>query len=86
MKYLVGILLIFVLDIPLMGCTSKPIPLAYDCPIITLPVTPISQTKKLTAHSTPDSVIKAYVADLSTYKRWNKAVYQEIKDVDQDEH
>lgn len=80
-----GILAIIVIGIILAGCTPKPIPIAYDCPIIELPNSPISQTKNLTANSKPNTVVQSYAADLSAYRAWNQAVYQEIIDVNRAE-
>lgn len=61
------------------GCGTKAIqPIAYDCPKIKLPNDPIDYTKSLNEKSTPDEVIKAWVATAQSYKGWNKTVRRQI--------
>jgi hypothetical protein len=63
----------------LTGCTKEaPIPVSYDCPSITLPPDPKLPTPLLTSASTPDSVMKWWVAYGYSMRGWNKAVRAEI--------
>ena len=62
------------------GCVApKPIPIAYNCPIIQLPPDPEIITRQLTDASRPDEVMKAWVATASSYYQWNRIVHQEIE-------
>lgn len=71
---------IFIILITLIisGCVTKPIPVVYQCPIINLPQEPKSYTSTLTDSSSPDRVVKSYVADLAAYKSWCHAIQKQI--------
>lgn len=73
------------LPIVIFGCASKPIELAYNCPVITLPVEPVWSTKSLTTNSSPNLVVQTLVADDIKGRGWIKTVYEEIKAVDKAE-
>ncbi len=75
MNFKVAWLLIGVLSA---GCSSKHIPISYNCPKIELPSDPIDYTKMLTDISQPDEVIKAWVATASGYKEWNIIVKEQL--------
>lgn len=60
------------------SCAVKPIPVVYQCPNIQLPKEPKEYTSKLTQKSRPDEVVKAYYADLSSYKAWCEIVKKQL--------
>lgn len=55
-------------------------PIAYDCPIITLPTDPIVPIMLITSTSSPDEVMKAWVATAIAYRDWNRVVHKQIAD------
>lgn len=64
----------------LVACASnKVIPIAYNCPRVTLPPDPIPATKTLNAKSTPGDVMKAWVATAYAYRGWNMAVRRQVE-------
>ena len=62
----------------LTACTSVK-PVAFKCPRIILPADPVPATRKLTPKSTPDQVVKAWVATSYLYQGWNKTVRQQVE-------
>jgi len=71
-----GILAVILL---ISGCaTEKPVQIMYNCPAIELPVDPEVPVKKLKKTSTPDQVVKAWVATAVAYREWNKNVRAEV--------
>lgn len=65
----------------LTGCSSEPIKLAYNCPIINLPPDPIWQTKLLTAKSTASTVVKSFPADLGSCRTVDNAMRVQIQTI-----
>lgn len=61
--------------------TSKPTPIAYDCPRILLPADPVIPIRKLTDKSKPDDVIKAWVATAVAYRDWNRVVRKQVNNL-----
>ncbi len=72
--------LIVVLMLAMVGCTSKVYP---NCPTIVLPDDPRVPVKDLTLESTPDEVIKAWVATAYAYRDWNRVVRRQIENINQ---
>ncbi len=67
------------------GCThDNPVKVVYDIPELSLPPDPIPYTNTLTSKSTPDQVMKAWVATAMQYRGWNQAVRKEVRDIDAD--
>ena len=62
----------------LSACATKPIPIAYQCPRLTLPTDPVLELKTLTAASTPDKAVKACWADIMALRGWDSTVRQEV--------
>ena len=62
-----------------MACASKIEPVAYNCPRIELPDDPVSLTDTITDDSTPDEVMKAWVATAYAYRGWNRTVRQQVE-------
>ena len=60
------------------ACATKPIPIAYHCPVIVLPDDPKLTLKKLTVKSTPDQVVKACWIDVSNLRGWDLTVRQQL--------
>ena len=58
---------------------STPVKVAYECPRIQLPADPVAPVTKLTDKSTPDEVIKAWVATATVYRNWNKTVRKQVE-------
>ena len=67
------------LALTLFGCSTKPVRLAYDCPIIQLPDDPYIATESLTENSGADEIIKAWVATAYAYRGWNIAVRKQVE-------
>ena len=67
---------LLVASLLLTGCASEiePVPVAYNCPRLMLPDDPVPATIQLTDKSTPDEVIKAWVATAYAYRGWNQIV------------
>jgi len=58
------------------SCAVKPAPIVYDCPKVVLISSPVFKDK-LTSSSTPDQVVKFWVARAKGYKQWHDVtVYQ----------
>lgn len=72
-----GLIFCIVMEV-LTGCTTKPIPAVYDCPVIKLPQVPRLYTLDLSSKSTAAAVVKSYAADLSAYKAWCHIVQQQV--------
>jgi hypothetical protein len=53
-------------------------PIAYECPKVILPADPILPIKTLTAKSTPDQVMKSWIATATAYRDWNRVVRKQI--------
>ena len=64
----------------LTSCSCKPqlIPIVQKLPPIILPSDPVNYTKNLTLKSSPDEVIKAWVATAISYRNWNIIVRKQI--------
>lgn len=63
------------------GCMpEKPVPIAYQCPKISVPPPPKSRTKTLSSKSTWPDIAHAYAADLIDYKGYSEIIYQQIDD------
>lgn len=60
------------------SCTHKSEPIAYQCPPILLPPDPKAAVLKLTVKSSPDEVIKAWVATAVAYRDWNRIVKKQV--------
>lgn len=76
---IIKILILLVILVAMTGCAPKAVPLAYNCPTITLPPDPIPVIRKLTAKSRPDEVMKAWVETAYQYRGWNQAVRNQIE-------
>lgn len=64
------------------GCsTQKPLPVVYDLPTIKLPAAPPEFTQGLNDKSTPDEVVKAWVASSVAYKSWMIAVKRQFSPI-----
>ena len=70
--------LIIVLVLCLPTCAMKPTPIAYQTPHIMLPPDPIPATANLNPKSSPDQVVKAWVATATAYKKWCSIVREQI--------
>jgi len=55
--------------------------ISYDCPDIDLPEAPELPIYSLTPSSTPDLVMKSYVASVAMMKHWQEAVIKQINSV-----
>lgn len=75
MKIIVSAFLIF-----LVGCAPRPYEVAFNCPFVELPPDPIPMTRKLTAQSKPNEVMKAWVITATDYRNWNIAVRKQINE------
>jgi len=62
----------------LCSCTPKAVPLAYDCPVVTLPPLPALQTRALTTKTPDDVRAKAYVIDLKECRGWVNIVKKQV--------
>ena len=65
-------------SIGLVGCATKPIEIAYDCPKLILPKDPILYTQKLTNKSSAEQVMKSWVATANAYRDWNVTVRKQV--------
>jgi hypothetical protein len=72
-------LVIFISFLCLIGCSTKPTRIAYDCPTIQLPDDPVAATETLTDESDAADVIKAWVATAYAYRGWNVAVRKQVE-------
>lgn len=67
--------LVIILAMLITACsTTKPRPVAYQCPPVKLPSEPIEPILSLKQDSRPDEIIKAWVATATGYKAWHDTV------------
>jgi hypothetical protein len=65
----------------LISCTTgKPTLVRYDCPEIVFPDDPPEYVSTLSDKSAPNEVTQAWVATALSYRNWNKAVRDQIKE------
>lgn len=73
------ILSIFLILSTLSGCFNKnPVPIAYNCPKIVLPKSPLPIIYTLKKSATPDEIIKAWVTTTIQYKAWHDTVVKQV--------
>lgn len=66
-----------IIILTLTSCTTR---MSYNCPKIILPKDPDNVLKTITFESSPDEVMKAWVATATGYRDWNRVVRKQIGD------
>lgn len=72
--------LLLMLCLLVTACMKSQPPVTYQCPRVVLPDDPKNNLATLTEESTPDQVIKAWVATAVAYRNWNHAVREQVQD------
>ena len=77
--FIILIIAICVCVVVMSGCSSQPY-LSENYPELIIPPDPKPPINNLTRKSTPDQVVKAWVATAILYKDWNVTVRKQIID------